>query len=571
MSTLARQLQWLIAIRLVVITSVALPYFLLQLAPLLPVGLSRRGAEVAEIESLPLLNGIAIFTYAASLFYIVLLRVLRDREVLQAYIQFFGDLALVTMLVYFFGGVTSPFSIFYPVVIAVATVLLKRRTTVVATLAFALYAALVLLLYLGTLPMADGTILGSDAESLRRIFFSLGIHFFACYAVAYLTWALVASARKVERELEARTVDLAALETKYRDVVHSITSGLVTTDRDGRISSLNRAGQRILHRTPEELVGRPVWESGLFSEERWRELAGAATGERGRLTSEVQVYREAAPIHVGYSVTELQNAEGHGIGWIMLFQDLTPWRKLEEEVRIKDRMAAVGTLAAGLAHEIGNPLAAISGSVQLLSRSLAPDAEDARKLLAILLKESQRLDRTVKRFLDYARPNRTTAVEFDIARLLEEHFELLRNSPELSAEHRLELELHPPAATIHADPDGVSQIFWNLARNALKAMPAGGTLAIHGRCENDRYKLSFIDTGKGMGAEERANLFHPFHSFFDHGTGLGMAIVYRIVQDHDGSVSVESNPGGGHTRITVDLPLGLVMSPRTPPPLAAEV
>lgn len=570
MSTLARQLQWLIAIRLVVITSVALPYFLLQIAPLLPAGLSRPGPEVTS-ASMPLLNGIAIFTYAASLFYIVLLRVLQRREVLQAYIQFFGDLALVTMLVYFFGGVTSPFSIFYPLVIAVATALLKRRTTVVATLAFALYAALVLCLFLGYLPMADGSTLRNDAESLRRIFYSLAIHFFACYAVAFLTWALVASTRKVERELEARTVDLAALETKYRDVIHSITSGLVTTDRDGRISSLNRAGQRILHRTPEELLGRPVWEAGLFSEERWRQLAGAATGERGRLTSEVQVFHEAAPIHVGYSVTELQNTEGRGVGWIMLFQDVTPWRKLEEEIRLKDRMAAVGTLAAGLAHEIGNPLAAISGSVQLLSRSLVPDAEDARKLLAILLKESQRLDRTVKRFLDYARPNRTTAVEFDIARLLEEHFELLRHSPELATDHRLELELDPPVAPIRADPDGISQIFWNLARNALKAMPAGGTLAVRGRREADRYRLSFIDTGKGMGPEERANLFHPFHSFFDQGTGLGMAIVYRIVQDHEGSVSVESNPGGGHTRITVELPLSPSVPSPAPIPFELEV
>jgi two-component system, NtrC family, sensor histidine kinase PilS len=570
MPTLARQLQWLIAIRLVVVTSVALPYFLLQIAPFLPAGVSPGAAEVTA-ESFPLLNGIAFVTYAASLLYIVLLRVLRQREALQAYIQFFGDLVLVTLLVYFFGGVTSPFSIFYPLVIAVATALLKRRSTVVATLAFVLYALLVLCLYLGYLPMADGRPLGRDPETLQRIFYSLAIHFFACYAVAFLTWALVASARNVERELEAKTVDLAALETKYRDVVESVTSGLITTDRLGRITSLNRAGQRILHRGPEQLLGRPVWESGLFSEARWQELAGAATGERGRLTSEVQVFREAAPIHVGYSVTELQNTEGQGVGWIMLFQDLTPWRKLEEEVRLNDRMAAVGTLAAGLAHEIGNPLAAISGSVQLLSRSSALDAEDARKLLAIVLKESQRLDRTVKRFLDYARPNRTSAVEFDIARLLEEHFELLRHSPELSAEHRLEIELDPPSALLWADPDGISQIFWNLARNALKAMPAGGTLAIHGRRHGEHYEVSFIDTGKGMGPEERANLFHPFHSFFDQGTGLGMAIVYRIVQDHDGSVSVESNPAGGHTRITVELPLRPTVMPPSPLPVASEV
>jgi two-component system sensor histidine kinase PilS (NtrC family) len=189
----------------------------------------------------------------------------------------------------------------------------------------------------------------------------------------------------------------------------------------------------------------------------------------------------------------------------------------------------------------------------MLSRSADEESPHGR-LLGILLKESQRLDRTIKGFLEYARPKQRSAVEFDVARLLAENFELLQNSPEVKPAHRLELRLDPPSARLVADPDGVSQIFWNLARNALKAMPEGGELTVCGRARGGVYELEVADTGRGMDEEERANLFHPFQSFFDSGTGLGMAIVYRIVQDHGGKLSVDSRPGR-HTRITVRLPL----------------
>jgi two-component system sensor histidine kinase PilS (NtrC family) len=188
----------------------------------------------------------------------------------------------------------------------------------------------------------------------------------------------------------------------------------------------------------------------------------------------------------------------------------------------------------------------------MLAKSLGGDGA-ARKLVDILIRESQRLDRTIKGFLRFARPRERAVVQFDIAALLTETFELLRNSEEVAAGHRLELRLDPPSAAIHADPDQVSQIFWNLARNALKAMPGGGTLKVVGELDADAYRLRFTDTGHGMGAEERANLFHPFKSFFDTGSGIGMAIVYRIVQEHEGRLRVDSRPGAG-TTIEVALP-----------------
>ena len=278
----------------------------------------------------------------------------------------------------------------------------------------------------------------------------------------------------------------------------------------------------------------------------------ARADARERIREESEYATDGDAKRIGYTVTLLNRADGSGAGYLVIFQDLTEWRQMQEELRLKDRMAAVGELASGLAHEVGNPLAAISGSVQMLSGAL-PEESSHKKLIDIISKESTRLDRTIKGFLQFARPKARASVRFDIAAQLAENVELLVNSPEVSTSHRVDLELDPPSANLVADPDQISQIFWNLARNALRAMENGGTLRIVGTVAENVYRLQFIDSGRGMSEEERAKLFHPFRSFFDGGTGIGMAIVYRIVEEHSGRLWVESRPGEG-TTITVELP-----------------
>lgn len=564
MPHLARHLQWLIAIRLVVVTSVVVPYFLLaNLAPgqpvLVPAGAEPAAAPRALAPSAEtgvaaqLVGGtvyrVAGLAYLASLLYLALLRWLPRRPKLQAYVQFVGDLLLITALVFLTGGIGSPFSIFYLVVIAVASTLLGREAGfTVATIAYGFYAFLQLALFHGW-PFG---FTGAGAGSLARVAYNLVVNLAAFYAVAALTSILAGRAARAERELEARREDLADLRVVHRDVIQSITSGLATTEPGGRVTSLNRAGEEILALTEAQVIGRPVQQ--LVGEERWQELIAhpSAPGESRRI--EMEVERDGEPLCLGLSLSRLTDAAGHHRGYNLVFQDLTRWRRLEEEVRLKDRMAAVGELAAGIAHEIGNPLAAISGSVQMLSSSVGGD-ESQKKLIAILLKESQRLDRTIKGFLRFARPPERSTQRFDVGALLAENFELLRNSPEVREGHRLELVLDPPSVDLHADPDQVSQIFWNVARNALKAMPAGGRLTVAGEVADGAYRLRFTDTGRGMPESHRANLFHPFQSFFDGGTGIGMAIVYRIVEEHGGRIEVDSAEGRG-TTITIELPRG---------------
>ncbi len=542
MPPLLRQLQWYIALRVVVILTVLLAYTFLG------VDLEASGGGVGARVWLYL--GVPCF--AATLFYIILLGVLRRHPGVQAYIQFFGDLLLITGLVYSApgGGIPSPLSTLYLIVIAVASTLLRRRAGVtVAT------AALVFYTLPGVFPQLQQLLFPSSQFVLVRssaLFYNMVVHGFGFYAMAFLTSHLAHNVTLAERELEEKSGHLADLQMAHRDVIQSISSGLITTDLDGVVASVNQAGLEILEKPESELVGVPIQRSGLFADQRWAEVT-AASEQNKRLRSEAELVRESETRPVGFSISQLTDAYGTHRGYIVVFQDLSRWRRLQEELRMKDRMAAVGELAAGLAHEIGNPLAAISGSVQMLSSSLQGDSAQ-RKLIEILLKESQRLDRTIKGFLRFARPRERSSVVFDVARLLAENFELLRNSQEVSPGHRLQIDLDPPSAKLIADPDQVSQIFWNLARNALRAMPDGGTLKVVGRLRQDTYRFEVIDTGRGMSEEQRANLFHPFQSFFDGGTGIGMAIVYRIVQDHGGRLGVDSRPGGG-TRITVELPV----------------
>ena len=536
---LRRQLKWLVAIRLVVVTSVFLLYFLVALLP-------REPSLLIAPRFVFVILGLA---YGFSLVYLGLLAARQMRAEGQAYVQFLGDLLLITALVYWFGGSGSPFSMLYLIVISVAAALLRRRAAVlVANVAYLLYASTLLGLHYGWFPAAVDV----EQISVFLLLYKLSIHLLGFYGVAFFSSYLARNATLAERELEEKSENLADLQVVYHDVVQSISSGLITTDREGIVTSLNRAGGQLLGADAEGLLGRHIAEARLFPAERWERLTEESRKSRW-VRAEYEAGGRAGTSWFGFTVSPLTDAHGSLGGYIVVFQDLTEWRAMQAELRMKDRMAAVGELAAGIAHEIGNPLAAISGSVQMLSPASEDDPQRS-KLLQIVLRESQRLDRTIKSFLQFARPKERACVWFDVAHLLAEHVELLSNSPELQPLHRLEVTLDPPSARIYADADQVSQIFWNLARNALKAMPRGGRLAVTGRIAGDFYQLRVADSGRGMGVEERAKLFQPFKSFFDQGTGLGMAIVYRIVQEHGGRVHVETAPGAG-TAIIAELPV----------------
>ena len=531
----------LIAVRMLVVASVTVPYLLYN------------PDQVTD----PTLQFFIALASTQSLLYIVLLRVLRQWPAAQAYVQFCGDLIFITLLIHKLDAMS--FSILYIFIISVAAVFLTRTgVLLVAGLAYLLYVSAVLK-WIGLLfdlraplpPLPDAPLL------IQELTYNLIVHLVGFYGVAILTSYLARDAARSEEQLRKNQLDLTYLQGLYGDVIQSMSSGLVITDLDAVILNLNRSGEEILERSEDELVGHPIEKTSIVTADQFASFSSRTAGMREgvALRSEGACTRgDGVVIHVGYTLTHLRDAEGALQGYILLFQDLSEWQELQEQVRVQDRMAAMGQMAAGLAHEVGNPLAAISGSVQMLAAGLGGDPS-RNKLAEIILKESRRLDRTVKAFLQFAKPSERNPAIFDIAAMLVEDTQLLSHSGDVHTRHEIEADVEPESAMIRADFDQISQIFWNLARNALQAMPEGGRLTIIGRLDNGTYHMEFRDTGIGMSEEERRRLFHPFKSFFGDGTGLGMAIVYRIVKEHGGDIRVESEPYKG-SRITVELPLG---------------
>ena len=377
-----------------------------------------------------------------------------------------------------------------------------------------------------------------------RIFTNL----FAFLAMAYLSSSLVENLRKTGTRLQAASGELENLQAFNQNVIDSMAGGLVTTGLGGRVLLLNRAAALILGRSPAAAVGWPLAE--VLPE--FARLALNAPAQ------EVQIFTPGGQEkYLRVSVSELTGPEGSrqgdaSQGHVYFFQDLTELKRLEREVQLKERMAALGRMASAIAHEIRNPLTSIAGSIQVFS-TLGSLSSDHQRLVGIVVKESQRLDRIVSDFLRYSRERRYEFRPADLHALLEETLVLLENHPDAG---RIRFERVFAAETLVAqvDPDAIKQVFWNICDNALKAMPEGGTLKVEMARADGRGVIRFHDTGVGMKPGRPEKIFEPFQSFFPSGTGLGLAIVYEIITAHQGTVEVESVPERGSV-FQLELPL----------------
>ena len=237
---------------------------------------------------------------------------------------------------------------------------------------------------------------------------------------------------------------------------------------------------------------------------------------------------------------------GRGVlGYVYALDDLTEIRRLEREVRMQDRLAAVGRLAAAIAHEIRNPLTSIAGSVSMLS-AVPEMSEEHRKLLEIVTRESQRLNNIITDFLAYSRGKQYHFDKVDLLPLVEDTLTLMQHR--MTAENTgISIERHFAVreAWVLADGDKIKQVFWNFCENAVRAMPSGGTFTVGIEPLGADWQLSFADSGTGMSPQQIEKIFEPFQSTFEGGTGLGLAIVYQIVQAHEGKVWARSRQGQG--------------------------
>jgi two-component system sensor histidine kinase PilS (NtrC family) len=506
---------------------------------LLALALSPQGQSGTQVLGLWAALALAFLSTAVSAALIGRVR----RLAAFAAVQVLADVAMVTALVHFSGTGVSAFGFLYLPITVFGAVLFDRPGAYgSALLSSAAYAA---------------TLAGSAAAMPEGAAFALwSAQTGALLIVALLASALTRELRVTGARLDVSRARLAELRSLHERTVECLSSGLLTTDAERRITFFNPEAEHITGRLSRDAVGRPLDEvlPGASA------LANDAGASHGRMRARLQLAGPGGEArHLGIAVSVLRGDDGAAAGYVTIFQDVTSVVQMEQELRRRERLAGVGELAASIAHEIRNPLAAISGSVELLSRGV-PEPQDGARLREIVLREIARLDALIRDFLRYARPAPPKLEAVPLLPLLDDVARML--APAVPAGARLEVEGDPGAVAL-ADATQLRQVLWNLVRNAFDALEGPGVVRVEasrvvgapqeegtgGRKPSAGgsgcVEIVVADTGRGIPLAELERIFDPFYTTKPEGTGLGLPTVHRIVEAHHGALSVESQPGVG--------------------------
>lgn len=468
-----------------------------------------------------------------------------------ARVQVGVDLLLETALVHVTGGPFSVFTFVYLLTVMTASRVLGPWSSLqVAAGAALCHAGLLAGRLYGVVPAVGQGPIQRDLrfEASLSLLVALG-GICASFIVAYVSAKLADRLRQAGQLAQRAQADLSNIKVLHEDIVESVASGLVTLDPVGRVVTANRMAGAIAGRLPADLTGRK-WEEVFGQVPPFEQLVAEFDAETRVRRLEASVRRPGdVVVPVGLSLARLSRGQGPG-GVVCSFQDLTEIRKMETQVRRADRLAAVGALAASLAHEIRNPLLAVAGSIEEIGRSLRPTGPDAI-LMGIALKESARLNTLLSEFLEYSGVRAVERRRVSVDELLAEVLHLLSYDPRTPAAVKMEAATSPPGLQATLDARQIHQALWNLCVNAVEAMPAGGRLLVTARLvEGPRARpvgerlleIRVRDTGPGVPVEQRARIFEPFYSTKPGGFGLGLAIVHRIVHDHDGEIDLDPDP-----------------------------
>ena len=464
-------------------------------------------------------------------------------------LQLVTDALIVSAIVHLTGGINSYFSSLYALPIVAASAIRSwRGGLMVGTVSSIMYAGIVVAQYYG-ISILPGAVAPEVLPDPRVGFYRVGLNIFAFFAVAGLTGYLAEGLRRADAQLQRASSDLADMQAFSRHIVDSLMSGLTTADMSGAIITYNRAAEAITGIRATEAFNRSAVEVLQLPQSFADGLFGPADGGPRQMRVEYDYTRtDGTQIEMGLSAAPLMTPRGE-TGFILTFQDVTESRKLEREARVQQRLAAVGEMAAGIAHEIRNPLASMSGSIQILRQEL-PLTDEQGQLMDIVIRESERLNDTIRSFLAYARPQRQAMRHMDVRQVITDAATLLQNSSERSEKHRIAVNAPREPVWFQADEGQIRQIVWNLASNGLRAMPNGGclTLSVAAPTEDEpEVVISVSDEGVGIAQEDLDGIFQPFRGGFSRGTGLGLSIVHRIVTDYGGEVRVTSTRGAGTT------------------------
>lgn len=471
------------------------------------------------------------------------------------FMQVTVDVAIITVIVYITGGVESYMHALYPLVVIGAAILLNRRGGLyAASIASISYGVLIDMDFYRMLPLKYKVIGSGQAISAwEDVFTTVVTNILAYFTIAYLTGYLAEKTARVERRLEEKEIDFERLENLNRHIVGNITSGIMTIDEALRITSFNRAAESITGYSLREVYYRDA--RGIFPDMFRSGIPLSGGGVRVEKTFRKKGGDE---VYLGFTISEGKGAEALHI---VIFQDLTQLKDMEAQLMMNEKLRALGELSVGIAHEIRNPLASISGSIQVLKDELNLSGDNLC-LMDIVIRETERLNALINDYLLFAKPAKGVRARVDLSEIISETVRIFSNCPEaarIKVACRVNERLY-----VNGDARQLGQIFWNLFANAAHAMPDGGSLTVRARMlsrghddnrldPSNAYKASsagqveitVADTGKGIKPEELNRIFDPFFSTKDSGTGLGLAIVHRIVETHDGVIEVSSNPGSG--------------------------
>ncbi len=501
--------------------------------------------------------------------YVIILRV-AERLLWFAYLQLLLDTVFITAIIYSTGGMDSIFSFLYILTIINASIILYKKGAIfIASASSILFGLLLDLQFYGVVhPLGSYSAMVSEYQRVR-LFYLIVVNMTAFYLVAFLSSYLSEQTRKSRAELKAKQIDFDQLEVLKDAIINSIDSGLIALDDQDRIILFNPAAEALFGIELSRSLGMPIDRIlPVISDYLERKETSPGLLLKGK-TPFVDIPFERLdqePLHLRLSLSPLRLGSNPDRGHILVFQDMTTTKQIEQEMKKVEGLALIGELAAGIAHEIRNPMASISGSIQLIRGRLDDDGINSR-LMEIVLREIKRLNRLVNDFLLFARPKKVKLRSFDLSELIMESLELFQNSQHWDERIHVSTGISNDTLLV-SDPELVKQVLWNLFINALEAMPDGGSMQILARKEDGgeifqqmAVRIQVRDTGKGFDHSVMPHLFTPFWTTKEQGSGLGLAIVKRVVDTLKGRVFGENHPEGG-AQVTILLPS---LSPEIPP------
>lgn len=548
-SSLKRRLQGLLFFRLL------LGIFFLLLTIVVQ---SRRERDLLSAHLQPL------YFFSCILFLFTIVAALSLKRVHQlkrfAYFQLFFDVEAVTFLIFLSGGVDSLFSFLYmPVIISASLLLFRRGSILTASVCSLSYGFLLDLQYFDWVHplqvVAEITQIRDSGTYFHSILMNIAVFYLVAFLSGYLAEELQRSSQQARRHIKR----FHRLEMLHENIVRSMSSGLLTISPVGYVLFANQAARRILGFEAHEIQGRNfrhIFPS--LDPSQWPAASPVLTPagpslEAGALNEVIHVTPSDEKLTLGYTVSVLQGEDGEDLGWIFIFQDMTRLKAMEERVHRMERLVFAGRIAAEIAHEIKNPLAAVSGAVQMLQSDTEPASLHA-KLLNIMDREVNRIDELVTDFLWLAKGSRKPekVQEVSICAVIQEVFALLEAKEALLPTHLIETEFDC-TPTVCIDPHHFRQILWNLLINSMEAMPQGGKARIrvafagegNERDSGREVRIDICDTGPGVGDEIRDRIFEPFFTTKQSGTGLGLSIVYQLVENAGGRIELTSGSKGG--------------------------